>query len=324
MDNIKNEIEMEQDSRGHESIDIFESDTESMDAAVPEVDGTEVDAALDTAARIKEKLQRLEKMRDLYTEYLPRHVFEHKIDVYHDIIVLFISDWHLGSVYTDYQKASEMWDAILGNDRVYVIVDGDMIDNFEVASTKLLQAGISSQLITPALQREILMECLNVLKEKGKLLAIVLGNHESFTQQYPFAISCIPVALNRMFLKLKIGFTEYKIAVVHKSRYNSTLNPLHSSQRELTVLYPDADVVVSAHTHLPVVATYPYPHEGRYVDRVLIKLGTIKSDEYTTAYFSHALDFDISPSIVFGYIDRKMTVFTKLEDAIRFIKRTIW
>lgn len=314
--NIRNEIEME-----HESIDIFESDTEGMDAAVPEVDENEVDPA----TRIKEKLQRLEKMRDLYTEYLPRHVFEHKIDVYHDIIVLFISDWHLGSIYTSYQKASEIWDAILSNDRVYVVVDGDMIDNFEVASTKLLQAGISSQLITPALQREILMECLSVLKEKGKLLAVVLGNHESFTQQYPFsAISGIPVALNRMFLKLKIGFTEYKIAVVHKSRYNSTLNPLHSSQRELTVLYPDADVVVSAHTHLPVVATYPYPYEGRYVDRVLIKLGTIKSDEYTTAYFSHVLDFDISPSIIFGYLDRKMTVFTKIEDAIRFLKRTLW
>lgn len=264
----------------------------------------------------------LSVQESLYSSYQPCHIFNIEINDCKHILVLFVSDIHLGSIYTDYSKVLKFWNFILQKENIYLILNGDFIDNFDVPSTKHLIAGVNSQLLTPELQRELLIKFISALVAKKKLLACVLGNHESFSHQYPYfrIIQNVPLSSNRMLLNLKVAYQTYKIALIHKSRFNSILNPLHSSYRELTTLYPDADIVVTSHTHLPAFSVLPYPANGKYLERVLIKTGTLKVDSYTTSNFAHPSPTESAiPCVVLNPLARKITPFMNYEDAYRFL-----
>lgn len=257
----------------------------------------------------------------LYSDYQSSHCFSIEITEYKHVMIMFVADLHIGSIYTNYQKVIEFWKFILEKDNVYVILNGDLIDNFDLPLTRYI-SGINSQVITPELQRELFLKFLNALIAKKKLLACVLGNHEAFSPQFPYfkLIQNIPVSPNRMLLNLKVSFQRYKIALVHKSRFNSILNPLHSNWRELTTMYPDADIIVTSHTHLPAFSVIPYPDNGKYIERVLIKTGTLKIDPYTTSFFSHPPDLNLAiPSVVLSPIGREITPFLNYRDAYRFM-----
>jgi predicted phosphodiesterase len=280
----------------------------------------------DLLADFEDLISNIETTKEIYSDYTPQHIYTKDMDVWNDIMIIFSSDIHLGSIYTDYKKLIEIWTTIIQNDRMYLAVVGDFIDNFDLNSVKLLQAGVNSQLLTPLIQRDIFTKYIQALAAKGKLLACVLGNHEMFSHQYPYfqMLQNLPVSANRMFLKLKVGINEYKIALIHKSRYNSYMNPIHSCYRELTLFYPDADIVVTAHTHLPAMAVIPYPSDGYYKNRVLIKTGTLKTlDPYTLANFSHELDTSVSlPCVILSYLHHSITPFNRIDDARKFLRRT--
>lgn len=268
-------------------------------------------------------LEEISDVRDkFYSEYQPSHCFSIRIDELKHIMIMFAADLHFGSIYTNYSKIIEFYKFILEKDNVYVIINGDIIDNFDLPSTKHLIAGINSQIITPELQRDLFLKFLNALIQKKKLLACVLGNHEAFSHQYPYfkLIQNVPVSSNRMLLNIKLSLQEYKIALVHKSRFNSILNPLHANLRELTTMYPDADIIVTSHTHLPALSVIPYPKSGKYAERILIKTGTFKIDPYTTSFFSHPPDLELTiPCVVLSPIERKITPFLNYYDAYKFL-----
>lgn len=275
---------------------------------------------------INEFMETVEEINELkeslYSDYQPNHIFRVEIDDFKHIMILFASDLHFGSIFTEYSHILKLWNFILKKDNVYLCVNGDFIDNFDLASVKHLISGINSQIITPELQRDLFVKFISALTIRNKLIACVLGNHELFSHQFPYfkMLQNIPVASNRMMLNLKLCCQSYKIAMIHKSRFNSIFNPLHSNYRELTVMYPDADIVVTSHTHLPAMSILPYPNNGRYLERILLKTGTLKVDYYTTSNFSHPPILNSSiPCVVLNPIQRKMIPFLNYEDAYRFM-----
>lgn len=233
-------------------------------------------------------------------------------------VIIFSSDWHLGSIYTDYASMVRMLKLIMETNS-YIVVVGDLIDNFEhpILSTKT----VNSQLITPALQRDIMIKLLTLLIEKKKLIAMVLGNHENFTSPYPYQqllFSAGVVSYNRLFLRLNVRDQIYKIALVHRSRFNSFLNPVHSSWRELTLNYPDSDIVVTSHTHVPALSVYYYPQDNKLVDRILVKTGTLKFDPYMLNFTSAAHNSVFAtPAVVLSTQRRKIIPFHRAEDALK-------
>lgn len=228
------------------------------------------------------------QQQTLFNKKLPEHVQRVTIDTDKPIALLLASDIHFGGVYTDYSLLKEMWNWIIETDRLHLAIVGDWIDNFDIPVPKLLGVGINSQIVSPDIQRAVYKQYLKVLQERNKIKAMVLGNHEEFgaLDTYFDGTLKFPIAPNRMYLYLTVGRQEYRIALIHKSRFNSIINPIHSCLRELHLNYPDADMVVTSHTHMPAYMTMPYPKDGMLLERLLIKTGSLKNDPYTYKFFN--------------------------------------
>ena len=228
---------------------------------------------------------------------------ERDIRDYGDIpaVILCIGDLHLGSKYTNYKALKEFIDFVKAETNVYVIINGDVIDNFDSGSGKLQKVGLDSQLASPSEQREIYRLLINELREK--IIAINLGNHEGFSATDAFLNAAneskVALGLNRIVINLKfkdmwveddkIVRSEYrlKIAAIHKARFNSHLNPNHGNLRELHSHYPDADVIVTSHTHTPAIQVRTYPQNENLKKLIFIQTGTFKScDDHSYKYFS--------------------------------------
>jgi predicted phosphodiesterase len=278
----------------------------------------------DIIEELEELFNRVSSIRELYSDYFSRNEYEVKIEFNRltcSPMIIFSSDVHFGSIYTDYQKLLKIWKTVLERDHIYLAVVGDFIDNFELPVPRLLQSIVNTQIITPALQRDYYVKFLNALIERNKLIACVLGNHENFTPSYPYVQLLreknIPLAKNRLYLRLKINEQEYRIAFIHRSRFNSHLNPVHSSIMELRSLYPDADIVVTSHTHLPGMMVFPYPRDGRYTERILIRTGSLKADPFQMERYSPYSVSQIStPAIIFAPRSKKMIPFFSFENAL--------
>jgi len=272
-------------------------------------------------SEINNIFKKLTEFQELYKEYTPRNVFEIDMKTYNPIVIIFSSDIHFGSIYTDYTKIINLWKDIVNRNRLYLIVVGDFIDNFDLLSIKHLQAGINSQLITPQLQRDIFVQYIQTLADLNKIIACVLGNHEVYSKKYPYYsfLKNVPVYSNRMLLKINVGSESYKIALIHQSKFNSSINPAYSNLMELMNNYPDADVVVTSHTHNPIITIYPYPSEGLLKERILIKTGTLKKDPYQISNFNEPNTDHAIPAVVFSPLKRKLIPFLDYEDAIKFM-----
>lgn len=269
-----------------------------------------------------------ETMQELTGEEKPKFSHEFNIESNKPIVVIFSSDVHFGSIYTDLSKLRSILEFVFDHPSVYLAVNGDYIDNFELPVPKLLLAGINSQIIPPAKQRMWYEALIDELSEKRKLVGVTVGNHDEFYSNDFIRIIMsknISVSQNRMLLNLKIGNIAYQIGMVHKSRFNSIINPAHSSLRELQLNFPTADVIVTSHTHLPAMAILPYPNGEKITERILIKTGTLKNqDPYTFKFFNpYPVSHISTPAVVFYPNERRMIPFFKFEDAISYIDKEL-
>lgn len=241
-----------------------------------------LNSVMDFMAKVQQEQQ------DLFNKKLPDHVQRVSIEADKPIMLLLASDIHFGGVYTNYGMLKEMWNWIISTDRLHLAIVGDWIDNFDLPVPKLLGVGINSQIVSPDIQRAVYKKYLTILQEKDKIKGMVLGNHEEFgaLDTYFDGALKFPIAPNRMYLYLTVGQQEYRIALIHKSRFNSVLNPVHSCIRELQLNYPDADMVVTSHTHMAASMTLQYPKDGAQVERLLIKTGSLKHDPFSYKYFN--------------------------------------
>lgn len=225
--------------------------------------------------------------QNLFNRNVPEPVTRRTIETDKPIALLLASDIHFGSVYTDYQKLKEIWDWVIETEGIYICVVGDFIDNFDAPVPKLLMAGINSQLLPPDAQRLIYKTYLKVLQERGKIVSMVLGNHEAFSSFDLWFEGDLnfPIHPNRQYLWLTVGEQLYKIALIHKSRYNSFLNPNHSNLREMNINYPEADVIVTSHTHMAATQIIQQARDGIMTERLFIKTGSLKHDPYAYQFF---------------------------------------
>jgi len=203
--------------------------------------------------------------------------------------ILFLADLHIGSIYTDYDEFLAVKSFIQKNkDKVFVGLCGDIIDNFDNVPGFLQRVGIDSQVVPPSVQRVIFQKILKEVKDVT--IGYAVGNHEEFSSlEYIFEQACdFPIGLNRLCMKLALPNNEsYIIAMVHKGRFNSYLNPTHTNLRELQKNYPFANAIVTSHTHFPATHEELYPSEKGIRPIVFLKCGTIKElDSYTAKYFN--------------------------------------
>ncbi len=251
----------------------------------------------DEVLDILKSLKRIqEETRSITTEVFSFEAVRKKVKEGTKIVLL--SDVHIGSIFTDYSVLSDVIEFILTNDDVRVIINGDLIDNF---TKKLAFIGVEEQIVSPSTQREIFVGLLESLAPK--IIAFNVGNHEEFSdldyiRLYKRQHPNVTFFLNRGKLELEVGERVWNVALIHKSRYNSTINPVHTGMRELQLKYPDADVIIMGHTHENAIARVPYC--GRMV--YLVKVPALKFlDPFSYRFFDpHNYEPEVPVLEVYG------------------------
>jgi len=175
--------------------------------------------------------------------------------------VLFSSDWQLGSLGTDLELWKSHIETFLSIENMGMIVVGDLISNCYTHRTLV---PVLSQVMSPVEQMRFVRELLEEIISKNKLISVTLSEEHDQRDARDTGMSAlieilrplqVPLFDNRGCLILEVGKQQYVLDIVHKSRYSSFLNELHSGNREARLHLP-ANVIVTAHRHRPALGKY--------------------------------------------------------------------
>jgi hypothetical protein len=217
----------------------------------------------------RERIQlaaRVKDVRDRDKPFCPIADVEIKTDK--PIAVLVTSDWQLGSLGVDYQTWYNHMSLFLELDNFYMIVNGDLISNTYMHKTL---SAVWSQVMSPEEQALLVGSIAKEMVEKKKILAITLSEEHDQKDERATGRAGIldmlrdkgvPLFDNRGTLVLRVGECIYVIYCVHRSRFGSSFNQLHSGYREFSLGVP-ANVVVTSHRHQPADGRYPWYPELR-------------------------------------------------------------
>lgn len=277
----------------------------------------------------KEWLDLAKQQRKLRDDASPnqRHAHIH-IEVDKPIAVAYTADWHLGSASVDYDEWERNISFLMQEERVYLAVLGDLIDN--VARFRTV-APVLNQVMPPKYQRKMLKDIIGEMTDAGKLLYATWGNHDWEFSESAVGDSLmediyerVPSFADTGIAVLQIGDQQYTNLASHLPKYNSAFNRLHGNKQMHRLEFP-ADVVITGHTHAPDFETYTtyqdaqelgMPFGGR---SIMVKVGTFKTDDvYSKRYYGRPAI--MVPTIVYDPRYRDMTIFESAEKAVRYMR----
>jgi hypothetical protein len=165
--------------------------------------------------------------------------------------ITFISDQHIApGTPVDFKRMREDAELIAATRDVYAILGGDGVDNHIKHFAAVLAA--RSQ---PSDQWLLFEYYLHILAER--LMVVTAGNHDLWTNQYAgldmvgwlcrqkkFAYAPYEARVN-----VSLGSQDYRIAVRHQYRLNSSFNQTHSVKQWLRLGEDDFDVGCIGHHH---------------------------------------------------------------------------
>ena len=231
------------------------------------------------------------------------------------ILVVFLGDLHVGSVFTRYTKLYRLLKKLSKYDNVFLVNGGDTVDNF---LPNRHPEGSFEVIMPPAAQKILVEKLFETCKDKW--LVMLRGDHENFswiTDNFDFAaylaekMNC-PYLGWGGFLDLKVGRVTYRLCLRHRYRYNSSFNLTHTAKRMREQL-GDGDIFVVFHGHQAAVE-HMMLLDGK--DRIFIRTGAAKmTDNFAQKLgFPHS-DF-VVPAVKLNPKKRKMLAYFHVEDAL--------
>jgi hypothetical protein len=181
-----------------------------------------------------------------------------------------LGDQHAGSPGSDYPRMFEEARIIRDTPGMYCVLLGDTIDNF-VAPKLVAQIRTGTRLSIPD-EAVIAREYLSILAPK--IIAVVSGNHEGWTQQlagidyFQSVIAqinprCLYDPFN-LWAKVTVGDFSRRMAMSHAWRGKSMYNPTHAFIRSRLIDGKRYDFGFGGHTHR--CGSYQsFPDEGETV-----------------------------------------------------------
>lgn len=260
---------------------------------------------------LKERQNLHEKASSSQSEVNP--IIKTKLD---KIILLPLSDLHIGSIGTDYESLITFTDFILKYDNIYTILVGDLADNFVNFKNML---AVHQMILSPEEQDQFIEVWLKEIKHK--VLASFWGNHEEFEEKASgrniikrILKNNVPYINGIGEIKVLVNNVEYKIAATHKTRYFSSFNLTHGLKRLAQMDLPNEDIYISGDKHNPALEIA----FQRGKKQIYIQLGTLKvNDGYAKRYFSYYTSSDM-PCIVLNTKENLTTPFWTVKEALDF------
>jgi len=264
------------------------------------------------------------KSEDIWDVYisLQKRIFRHRniIDDYYIdlgdidnelIAVIPLADLHIGNIYTDYERMKKDIEYISNMEHTYVILLGDLVDNYTWKKTDDEMMGIKMQL-------SLLEKILETLQDK--IIAIIAGDHEKFTETASqidiyrdiFHKYCINWGTR---IVIRVNDNQYRIIARHRYTYNSSHN-LTNTVKKMMEKIGDAEIGIIAHGHIPDYEMFILRGRPRwairtgsykYGDDFLEKIGVLQSQP-------------IFPVILLGTNKFYINVVPSFKDANFYIK----
>ena len=219
-----------------------------------------------------------------------------------DINIVPLGDLHIGSQQCNISKIKSVVDSILNTENKYCVLLGDLCDT-GLKNSKTL---VYEEIVPVSEQLIIVEKLLRPLVEKGKILAMVSGNHENrvlkevgidFSKVIAKDLGIEDLYRKEIaFLKLRINpkqgyhYPVYSFAITHGNGGGNVA--FINKNQQFGTMIDGIDCLVTAHTHKPVV-TVP----SKLV--VNIQTGTVSTSPFYCVTSSSFLEYG-------GYAIEKM------------------
>lgn len=186
------------------------------------------------------------------------------------IIVVFMSDLHIGHIWTQHKQLRLDCETIRNTPGIYTILGGDLIDN---VTTGVAPRGMHHENISPGMVQKMLAEELTEYLGAENVLAMILGNHDEFSKKsddfdvvryLAKHIGC-PYLGAFGFVNVQLGKQEYRLLVGHQFRMGSSFNLTHPVKR-FWEFHGDSntDATFLGHRHEGATETAPKQKTDRF------------------------------------------------------------
>lgn len=229
------------------------------------------------------------------------------------IKVITLADTHIGSWGTDYELFERITDEILSIPNLYVILAGDIL-HMAIRLRGVLE--VSDNALPPSMQTAFFVSWLEDMQHR-----ILFGgwdNHVMVRQEEATGMSQIADIMKRKVVysngighaDITVGDQTYKIAMSHRFRGNSEVNPVYGPQKYLRDQGTDRDIAVAGDSHVPgIMRFFIGPNE-----KLAINCGSIQTNSgYAKRYFS-LYTHPIFPAFVLDGTRSLMTPFNSVAE----------
>ena len=166
--------------------------------------------------------------------------------------VCFWSDWQVGANGVLMRQLEKDAATIRDTDGLFTFTMGDLIQNL---NQRKHPSSLHNCVLPDPNEQELAVGYILEIA-KPKIEGMVNGNHEDNTQQASgFNLSprwakelAVPYLWHGGLVSYQVGAIEYKLGLRHKFTNESQLNTTNT-QRNLSMLWPDADVICLGHRH---------------------------------------------------------------------------
>lgn len=204
---------------------------------------------------------------------LPREGKEVLLESDEPILLVILSDLHLGHRFSCYKTIKDYAKIISEHDNVYVIGLGDLIDN----SINVKAPGNTVNLGSKNEQIDMIEHIFDLVG-KDKILSLYSGNHEirSWATDHFLPNKWLALRYQSKFgyfaepFIIEIGDKKWEFFCRHKpSSKGSMYNPLHPNVKaplfDGSELARDADIVITAHYHKPAKGSWNVGGKRRFM-----------------------------------------------------------
>ena len=234
--------------------------------------------------------------------------------------ILIIADLHIGAVTVPLDYVRERFQRMVEVEHLYAVSVGDTVDNY---LPQRHPQGMFSTLFPPEIQKELVTSLYRMLY--GRWIGLVQGCHEEFshmTDDFDFTkyaahqLNCPNLGFGGL-VRLHVGEQQYNIAVRHKYKYSSSLNPTHTCKRLVQMEYPEADIACVAHHHRAAITQLAH----RDKDRIYIRPGSMKGPDRYARSLGYTDTGDQIPVVILSHDKRQMLPYFDLEQALDAMER---
>lgn len=180
------------------------------------------------------------------------------IDSDKPVCVLSLSDTHIGSWSTDHSLFEQITDEILSTPNLYIALLGD----FEQMAIKASQGvlALSDNLLPPELQHRYIESWLGEVEHR--VLFSTWDNHAVMREEAGSGFSQYANLMKRRVVwhsgighpNVKVGDETYRLAVSHRFRLRTHLNPVHGGMQYIRHEAPDREISIAGDSHTPGIA----------------------------------------------------------------------